>query len=204
MVETCKAASLLNLQGKFPSFLFYRGETGNFSSGGNQRGNYMETRSIKALSMRLLQGNWQGNQMETQDFPVRKLETRQETGKETVSHSVGAVEIIPLPCPRAWLTEKGDLMTSGHFPDLETEIAKLTMDNLPLQRQLLEQHCESFDRHHIGDRWEEWEERAAIMEYDGGLTREEAEIEAARQMNLLAFMAERKISGKGGKRPEME
>jgi hypothetical protein len=94
---------------------------------------------------------------------------------------------------KIWLTPDGELCTTGVCGDLAAEIVKITADNLSLQRTLLELHCETFDRHHIGDRWEEWEERAAIMEHDGGLTREAAELEAAKQMNLMAFMEDRGV-----------
>tara|TARA_R110002110_G_scaffold394957_1_gene609241 strand:+ start:3931 stop:4218 length:288 start_codon:yes stop_codon:yes gene_type:complete len=42
--------------------------------------------------------------------------------------------------------------------------------------------CEQYDAH-VSD-WMEWEERAAIMEYDGGLTRAEAESAAAKVIRL--------------------
>ena len=90
----------------------------------------------------------------------------------------GKVEAIHFPVaePEAWLTESGELRTRGAF------------DNLSLQRELLIRHCQAYDRRHIGRLWEEWEESAAIMEHDGGLSREEAEYQAASRLHLLAFM----------------
>jgi hypothetical protein len=98
----------------------------------------------------------------------------------------GKVEAIP--DPRAWLTEKGELRTQGVFDDLAAEIVRLTKDNFPLQRELLTRHCGEYDQQHIGHLWEAWEERVAIMEHDGGLSRQEAEYKAAERLHLLAFM----------------
>lgn len=94
------------------------------------------------------------------------------------------------PVPKVWLTETGELRTSGHIDDLAGEIVKLTADNLPQQRHLLTRHCEAFDKQHIWKRWEDWRERAAILEYQERFTRKEAELEAARRLNLLAFLDE--------------
>jgi hypothetical protein len=98
----------------------------------------------------------------------------------------GKVEAITEP--KAWLTEKGELRTQGVFDDLAAEIVRLTKDNLPWQRELLTRHCGDYDQNHIGFLWEAWEERVAIMEHDGGLSRQEAEYEAAKRLHLLAFM----------------
>jgi len=72
--------------------------------------------------------------------------------------------------------------------DLAAEIVRLSADNLALQRELLTRYCQAYDQKHIADLWEAWEERAAIMEYDGGLSRHEAEYLAAKRVHLLAFM----------------
>lgn len=106
----------------------------------------------------------------------------------------GKVEAIHFPVadvkpePEAWLTESGELRTLGAIDNLAAEVVRLTADNLSLQRELLTRHCQAYDRRHIGRLWEEWEERAAIMEHDGGLSREEAEYQAACRLHLLAFM----------------
>ena len=101
----------------------------------------------------------------------------------------GKVEAITsLQEPRAWLTDTGELRTRGVFDDLPAVIVCLTADNLPLQRELLTRHCEAYDRHHIGRLWELWEERAAVMEHDGGLSRRDAEYQAAERLHLLAFL----------------
>jgi hypothetical protein len=48
-------------------------------------------------------------------------------------------------------------------------------------------YCEAHDRNHVEHLWELWEERAAIMEHDGGLSRHDAEYQAAERLHLLAF-----------------
>jgi hypothetical protein len=97
-------------------------------------------------------------------------------------------KVTPLSQPEAWLTENGELRTRGVLLDLAATIVGLTSDNLPLQRNLLARHCEAYDRHHIEQLWELWEERAAVMEHDGGLSRHEAECQAAERLHLLAFL----------------
>jgi putative DNA primase/helicase len=98
---------------------------------------------------------------------------------------------IPTAEPQAWLTETGELMIRGSCNDLAAEIVRLSAGNLLLQRNLLTRYCQAYDQEHIADLWEAWEERAAIMEYDGGLPRHEAEFQAAKRLNLLAFMDSR-------------
>jgi len=87
----------------------------------------------------------------------------------------------------AWL-ENGELRTSGYIADLPSAICGLTEGNLPLQRILLQRHCEAYDPNHFWALAEEWEERTAIMKHDGGLPQDEAEIKAARLLNLIAFI----------------
>jgi len=103
------------------------------------------------------------------------------------------------PEPEAWLTESGELRTRGAFDNLAAEIVRLTPDNLSLQRELLTRHCQAYDRRHIGRLWEEWEKLAAIMEHDGGLSREEAEYQAASRLHLLAFMDIRAAARSGNR-----
>jgi hypothetical protein len=79
-------------------------------------------------------------------------------------------------------------MILGPCDDLVAAIVRLSADNLALQRELLTRYCKAYDQKHISDLWEAWEERAAIMEYDGGLSRHEAEYQAAKRLHLLAFM----------------
>lgn len=86
---------------------------------------------------------------------------------------------------------QGDvLMISGVTDDLAGEIIKLTADDLPLQRRLLKLHCGTYS----GPWWsrlvERWQERAAIMQYDGGLTREDAEHQAAACLRAEMFIDE--------------
>jgi putative DNA primase/helicase len=97
-------------------------------------------------------------------------------------------EQISIAEPEAWLTETGELITQGSCDDLAATIVRLSADNLALQRDLLTRYCQTYDQQHIADLWEAWEERAAIMEYDGGLCRDEAEYQAAKRLHLLAFM----------------
>jgi len=104
----------------------------------------------------------------------------------------GAINKVENAGPEAWLTETGELMIRGPCDDLAAAIVKLTAGNLLLQRELLTRHCQTYGQDRIADIWEAWEERAAIMEYDGGLTRHEAEYKAAKRLHLLAFMDGRK------------
>lgn len=110
----------------------------------------------------------------------------------------GKVAAIPSQS-EAWLTDSGELRTKGVFDDLAAEIVRLTPDNLPLQRELLTRHCEAYDRNHIGHLWELWEERAAIMEHDGGLSRQDAEYQAAERLHLLAFLDIRAAARSGNR-----
>ncbi|MEI6209358.1 MAG: hypothetical protein WCP20_21470 [Desulfuromonadales bacterium] len=94
------------------------------------------------------------------------------------------------PVPKAWLTESGELRTRGVFEDLAGEIIKLTVNDLHLQAKLLRECCGAYS----GPQWlhfvEDWNERAAIMQYDGGLSRHDAEYHAAERLRLIAFLDE--------------
>jgi len=103
----------------------------------------------------------------------------------------GAINKVENAGPEAWLSETGELMTRGSCGDLAAAIVRLSADNLALQRELLTRYCKAYDQKHIADLWEAWEERAAIMEYDGGLSRHQAEYQAAKRLHLLAFMDSR-------------
>lgn len=94
------------------------------------------------------------------------------------------------PEPKAWLTDFGELRTQGVFDDLAEEIIRLTTDNLPLQAKLLRERCGDYSGLYWENKVEEWEERAAIMQYDGGMKREQAEEEAARLYGMEAFLDE--------------
>lgn len=128
------------------------------------------------------------------EIPPALLEKLQ--GKVQAIHSPDA---DMKPEPEAWLTESGELRTRGAFDNLAAEIVRLTPDNLSLQRELLTRHCQAYDRRHIGRLWEEWEERAAIMEHNGGLSREDAEYQAASRLHLLAFMDIRAAARSGNR-----
>jgi hypothetical protein len=83
-----------------------------------------------------------------------------------------------------------ELRTLAQAVDLAGAIVTLTADDLTLQRRFLERYVQAFGPAHIGFRFEAWRERAAIMEHDGGLTREQAEEEAARFYHLTAWLPE--------------
>jgi len=87
----------------------------------------------------------------------------------------------------AWLDGDG-LQCRRPVPDLAAVIVRLTGEDLNLQRRLLVEYCEAFDDNHIWHLIERWEERAAILEYDAGLPRHEAELEAARMYHLTAWL----------------
>jgi hypothetical protein len=107
------------------------------------------------------------------------------------------------PEPRAWLTDNGELRTQGVFDDLGAEIIKLTADNLPLQAKLLRLHIGEYSGPAWGALVKRWQERAAIMQFDGGMPREDAEYEAAKLYRAEAFLYElRAITTKGEKLDE--
>lgn len=154
----------------------------------------METRSLKALSMLRLQGNRQGNQKETLSFS-------KETFKETATENGGAPALlIPADSSRpelkAWITESGELRTSGNIDGLAGEIVKLTADNLPEQKRLLLLHCEKYDKHHFHHLAELWQEQVARIEFDAGLTRDAAEVKAAELLHCMAFLPELRLNAR--------
>lgn len=91
---------------------------------------------------------------------------------------------------KVWLTESGELRTSGLCDDLAAEIVRLTAGNLGQQKTLLLLHCQRYDCHHFPALADEWAKRAAIMQYDGGLSRYEAECKAAERLRLQSFLDE--------------
>lgn len=102
-----------------------------------------------------------------------------------------AEKVVPLR--RIWF-ENGELRIVGVYDDLAKEIISLTKDDLPMQRRLLMEHCQQFGPAHIGRLFEAWEERAAIMEHDAGMTREQAEAEAAKGYHLTAWLDELRVN----------
>ena len=110
--------------------------------------------------------------------------------------------VIPLPEidwrpePKAWLTDTGELRTTGAFPGqwpdggLTPEIIRLTTDNLPLQRKLLRECVDKYSNPQWKYLVEDWNERAGILQYDGGLTRQDAELAAAKLYRIEAFFEE--------------
>ena len=90
----------------------------------------------------------------------------------------------------------GELLLLHSVEDLAQVIVDLTKDDLPEQKRLLRLHCQKYKLvTHFWKLKEQWEERAAILEYDEGISREEAEYNAAERYHLLAFMDELKSSG---------
>jgi hypothetical protein len=134
--------------------------------------------SLKALAQRVLQGNQRGNLRETESFlTVQPVPQNQET------------EETKFPAPVAWI-EGGELRTAGQVDNLAAEIVKLTSDNLDLQKRLLLEYCQPFQDTHRWRLVDQWEERSAILEYEAGLPRQEAEKEAARMYHLTAWLRE--------------
>lgn len=84
------------------------------------------------------------------------------------------------------------LRVPHHVASLEAVIVGLTTDNLVMQKEFLIKHCQAFGIRYIDNKWKEWEKRVTAMQLDKQVRREEAEIEAASELNLLAFLKERK------------
>jgi hypothetical protein len=112
-----------------------------------------------------------------------------------VAVEVGSILDVPTDMlPRvaayvAWI-DGGELKTLAGGVDLAPAIVTLTAGDLTLQRQLLERYVQTFGPAHIGFLFEAWRERAAIMEHDGGMTKEQAEEKAARLYHLTAWLPE--------------
>jgi hypothetical protein len=107
------------------------------------------------------------------------------------------------PEPKAWPTENGELRTQGVFDDLGAEIIKLTAGNLPLQAKLLRLHAGDYSGPAWGALVERWQEQAAIMQFGGGTSREDAEYQAAALYRAEAFLDElRATTTKGEKHDE--
>lgn len=118
---------------------------------------------------------------------------------ELIPPEPSLIPLIPLIPPmgllekKAWLVN-GELRTSGYIDDISREIVTLTADNLPEQKRLLLLHVETYDRHHFPALAELWQERSAIMQYDGGLSKEQAEDKAAELLNCIAFLPELRLN----------
>ena len=84
--------------------------------------------------------------------------------------------------------KEGVLRVPLHVASLEDLIVGLTTDDLVMQKEFLIKHCQAFDGKSIHNRWKEWTKRAAAIELDKQVSKKEAEIEAARELNLLAFL----------------
>lgn len=97
--------------------------------------------------------------------------------------------LYQLYCPEISLQGE-KLRISGVVEDLAGAIAGLTENNLPLQRRLLEAHCQAYSPTHLWRLVEQWAKRAEAIEYEGGFSRQQAEEEAARQYHLLAWVGE--------------
>jgi hypothetical protein len=89
--------------------------------------------------------------------------------------------------------KNGQLHVPRFVESLESLIAGLTSDDLVEQKRLLLLHCLDLSSRNIVTKWKEWEKRVAAM-VNEGISRDEAEVEAARKLNLLAFLDERRVS----------
>ena len=101
------------------------------------------------------------------------------------------VDILPDLVGKVAYIMNGKLRVPRHIKSLETLIAGLTSEDLELQKQMLLQYCQPFAPNHIHNKWNEWEKMASAMQSNEGLSREEAELEAAKKMNLIAFLEDR-------------
>lgn len=117
-------------------------------------------------------------------------------GKEVLRGSFIDISesIFPDLAGRVAHIRNGELRVPCFVESLEAIIVGLTSDDLALQKRLLLRHCQAFVSRNIATRWKEWKKLAAALELDEGISREEAEVGAARKLNLLAFMAEREAS----------
>ena len=89
------------------------------------------------------------------------------------------------PTPQAWMQDD-QLRTIGVLEDLAAEIVKLTGSNLLEQKRLLLLHCQQYDDNHFFALGLKWESRVAALEKK--MPRTLAEIQAAMELNLLAFL----------------
>lgn len=117
-------------------------------------------------------------------LPVARAETPQFDWNLTVPNNDWRPE------PKAWLTDSGALRTQGVFDSLAVEIVRLTDGNLPLQAKLLRLHVGIYS----GPAWKatirRWKERAAHISGSEGKQPFIANLQAAAEMNLLAFADE--------------
>ena len=128
-----------------------------------------------------------------------------DISSEILPKLTGLVELLPRyrqdlpsdrsPVPRAWV-QNWELRTIGVFEDLASEIVKITSDDLELQNKLLTEHCQMYSPTHIHILIDAWEERAAILEYDAGMPRGDAELEASRKFHLEGFLDELRKPGR--------
>ena len=109
---------------------------------------------------------------------------------------IAAADSYPAEWPhafKAWLTDNGELRSTGVCDDLADPIRDLTADNMPLQAKLLHQHC---GRHH-GQGWHavvgDWRERARHWYESEGYELHQANYKAAEEMQLLCFADELKL-----------
>jgi len=141
----------------------------------------LETMSIKALAAKVLERNKQRNRLETQSFLANKMQQNIQTIRK----------------PRTEIQAQQAKIVNGEFicllpvTDMAKTIVNLTENDLPLQKKLLIRHCQQYNPvTHFWNLREMWDERAAILEFEAGFSREEAETKAAEMYHLLAFMDE--------------
>ena len=113
-----------------------------------------------------------------------------EDSAESLPMSPHAPEASWPPKFKAKLTPEGELRTTGVCDDMTAVIMDLTIDNLPLQAKLLRLHVARYSEPHWKHLLVEFDERAGIFEFDGGLPRQEAEYRAAEILRCIAFLPE--------------
>lgn len=150
--------------------------------------------AVVPFTIKTSQGNYilpAGKHLELSQEQVAKLGDKVRSA-DVVSpkNVISAEQNVWPPKFKAWRTPDGGLRTIGVCDDLAVEIINLTANNLPLQAKLLRLHVGAYS----GPQWrylvEIWIERSTIMEFDGGISRKEAELASAKLYRLEAFLDE--------------
>jgi hypothetical protein len=105
----------------------------------------------------------------------------------------GKIKVISSLSPKAEIIEN-ELRLREPVKDLWKVIIELTRNDLKLQKQLLLQHCQRYSSTHFWAIKEKWDEKTAIIEYDGDCFRPEAQRLAAEMYGLTAFLPELQAS----------
>lgn len=143
---------------------------------------------IESFAIRTPQGN-------IVTIPAGRILNLTDEQAENLGGKIRLADIPPPPGKnwqpefRIWL-DGDQLRSRGVCGDLASEIISLTADNLPLQAKLLRSHVGTYSEPYWKQLVEDWNERAAIMEYDGKMSRQEAEYQAAVLLRCVAFLPE--------------